>query len=291
MAVKPHTDDPHPPARRRGSRFRVQAPLDVTVLRSGIPDTVPGRSLNVGEGGLAAILAGELQQGEPVAVEIHLPQAANPLRTRALVRHHDQLRCGMEFVGLTPQQQAAIRDWTIEAKAEPDADVNALPPAPSGKGSESAGSFPAGSGAAPSGSPRLGGRGWIFLLASLTILLGVLCWHWYRGWDDLEAGLRQNRSVARPEAHVPADVMEKLVTHRVDPDYPVAARSGRLQGIIVLDVTVGSDGSVLDVRALNGPDILAQSATEAMRWWRFQPYKVDGKAVVTETTVAMEFRP
>ena len=51
------------PSRRRVPRFQVQAPLDVTVLRSGIPDTVPGRSVNVCERGIAAMLAGEVVPG------------------------------------------------------------------------------------------------------------------------------------------------------------------------------------------------------------------------------------
>ena len=58
------------PSRRRALRYRVQAPLDVSVLRSGIPDTLPGRSVNLGEGGVAAVLAGELLPGEAVGVEI-----------------------------------------------------------------------------------------------------------------------------------------------------------------------------------------------------------------------------
>ena len=85
--------------------------------------------------------------------------------------------------------------------------------------------------------------------------------------------------------------MEKLVTHRVDPDYPEAARPANLQGVIVLDVVVGRDGSVVDMRALNGPDVLAQAAMDALRWWRFEPYRVDGRPVVVETTVAVEFKP
>src|ERR1700719_2818159 len=89
------------PSRRRGPRYRVQAALDVTVLRSGIPDTLPGRSVNLGVGGVAAMLAGELLPGEAVGVEIHLPMTAQPLRARALIRHHDKLRSGMEFVGLS----------------------------------------------------------------------------------------------------------------------------------------------------------------------------------------------
>jgi len=36
---------------------------------------------------------------------------------------------------------------------------------------------------------------------------------------------------------------------------------------------------------------LAQSATEALRWWRFEPYRVDGQPLVAETTVAVEFKP
>ena len=48
------------PSRRRVPRFPMQTVLDVTVLRSGIPDRVPGRSLNVCERGIAAMLAQEL---------------------------------------------------------------------------------------------------------------------------------------------------------------------------------------------------------------------------------------
>ena len=102
-------------SRRRGLRYRVQAPLDVTVLRSGIPDKLPGRSENLCEGGIAAVLAGELLPGEAVGVEIQLPMGGGtPLRTRAVVRHHDKLRLGLEFVGLSAEQQAAIRDWAGE---------------------------------------------------------------------------------------------------------------------------------------------------------------------------------
>ena len=225
------------PSRRLRPRYRVQAPVDVTVLRSGIPDTLPGRSVNLGESGVAAVLAGELLPGEAVGVEIRLPLMEDPLRTRALVRHHDKLRSGMEFVGLSVEQQAAIRDWAGTAKAEPELGVRGKIPieASAGKGSESGGA-----GGAPPPTRKRRGRGWMFLLASAAILLAVLWWRWNRGWEDLESSLRRSETPAeqRPEAHVPAEVMEKLVTHRVDPDYPEAARSANLQGVIVLDVVV-----------------------------------------------------
>ena len=138
------------------------------------------------------------------------------------------------------------------------------------------------------------GRGWTFLFLSAAILLAVLWWHWNRGWEDLESGLQEIEKTSKgskAQAHVPADVMAKLVTHRVDPDYPEVARRANLQGVIVLDVVVGRDGSVVDMHAQNGPDELAQAAMDAMRWWRFAPYRVDGHPAVVETTVAVEFKP
>src|SRR5271154_5445907 len=130
------------PSRRRMPRYGVQTQLDVTMLRSGVPDTVPGRSLNLCERGLAAMLAGEMIPGETVGVEVHLPTAQEPLRARALVRYQDHLRCGLEFVGLSAAQQAAIRDWAevSQAVAEPEPGLTrpglTKPAHVAGKGSE-----------------------------------------------------------------------------------------------------------------------------------------------------------
>jgi TonB family protein len=246
--------------------------------------------VNLAEGGVAAVLAGELLSGEAVGVEMRLPMTADPLRARAVVRHHDKLRAGMEFVGLSLEQQSAIRDWAGAAKAKAEPGVRPkIAVEAAGKGSESGGS----GGAQPPPRKRHF-RGWIFLLLTAAILLAVLWWRWNRGWEDLESGIQKNEQPMeplRPQAHVPADVMEKLVKHRVDPDYPEEARPGNLQGVIVLDVVVGRDGSVVDVRALNGPEVLARAATNSLRWWRFEPYRVDGQPAVVETTVAVEFKP
>src|SRR5215471_1514447 len=117
MAAGAHTEGWNGQSRRRVPRFLMQAPLDLTVLRSGVPDTLPGRSVNVCERGIAAIVAGELVAGESVGVELQLAPLTEPLRTRAMVRYQDRLRCGLEFVALSAEQRASIRDWAIEARA------------------------------------------------------------------------------------------------------------------------------------------------------------------------------
>jgi TonB family protein len=273
-------------SRRRNSRFRLKEPLEVTVLRSGVPDTVPGRSLDVSAGGVAAVLAGEVSPGENVAVELRLPGAAGPLRTRARVRHYDKLKAGLEFVGLSAEQQSAIRGCGEKAKSElRPAPTEAMVGAPRGIDLHAADSsrVPA--------RQRRRGR-WIFSFALVVILLAAGWWRWKRGWEVLESGLPRNEDAAvQPEARVPAEAMQKLVRHRVDPEYPAAARPENLQGVIVLDVIVGRDGSVVGVQAKNGPEVLAKAAEAALRWWRFEPYRMNGQPAVVETTVAVEFQP
>ena len=84
--------------------------------------------------------------------------------------------------------------------------------------------------------------------------------------------------------------MEKLLVHRVEPTYPAEARTANLQGIVALDIVVGRDGSVVSMHALNGPAVLARAAMDALRWWKFEPYRLNGEPAVVETTVAVEFK-
>ena len=284
------------PSRRRVPRFQVQAALDVTVLRSGIPDTVPGRSVNVCERGIAAMLAGELIPGEAVGVEVQLPLVAVALRTRATVRYQDQLRCGLEFVGLSAEQRAAIRNWAKHMKAETE--ISASPIPAMAKTERDAGGTSGDS--SGGGGPRKPGRkrrgmGWAIVLSLLvlvSIAAGVFWWRWNQGWEELEIGLKNPEvaSAEKPQAQVAAELMEKLLVHRVEPTYPAEARKANLQGVIALDIVVGRDGSVVSMHALNGPEVLARAAMDALRWWKFEPYRVNGEPAVVETTVAVEFK-
>jgi TonB family protein len=270
----------------------MQSVLDVTVLRSGIPDTVPGRAVNVCERGIAAMLAQELVPGESVAVEVQLSLAAPPLRARAVVRYQDKLRSGLEFVALTAEQREAIRNWAKEAKAETE--VRERPAIATATKSVDASGIPrkTWSSGAPRPRKKRFGMGWTILVILVAFAAGVLWWRWNRGWEELESDVRspEAASAEKPRLQVSADVMEKLLVHRVAPSYPAEARKARLQGIIALDIVVGRDGSVVSMRPLNGPDVLARAALDALRWWKFEPYRVNGEPVAVETTVAVEFK-
>lgn len=84
--------------------------------------------------------------------------------------------------------------------------------------------------------------------------------------------------------------MEQRVVHKVDPVYPQEAEKSKLQGLVVLDAIVGADGVVRSLRPISGPDLLSQSAMDAVRWWRFLPYQLNNQPVTVETTIEVEFR-
>lgn len=272
----------------------MRAPLDLTVLRSGVPDTLPGRSVNVCERGVAAIVAGELVAGESVGVELQLPPLTEPLRTRALVRYQDRLRCGLEFVALSAEQRAAIRDWAKEVKATTEETSVAAVVAIEKKGNEPDVHTDAPIAQRPSRNATRKRRRlwWRIALVILVVAASVWWWQWNRGWNELESTVKnpQAGTDEKPRAQVPAEVMEKLLVHRVEPVYPPEAWKERLEGTIALDIVIGRDGSVQSMHALNGPDVLARAAMDALRWWTFEPYRINGEPAVVETTVAVEFK-
>ena len=78
--------------------------------------------------------------------------------------------------------------------------------------------------------------------------------------------------------------------HRVSPVYPAQARELRLAGTVVLSAMVMEDGTVRDVKAVEGAPALAESAVEAVRQWRYRPYQLDGKAIKNEVQIKVEFK-
>ncbi len=291
MAAGVQTKAWHGESRRREPRFPVHVPLDVTILRSGVPQTVPGRAVNVCERGIGAMLAAELIPGETVGVEVRLPLSADAIRVRAAVRYQDKLQYGFEFVAISPEERGRIRAWAKETKAKSsEPEVRTLSPS---KANETR-FEKATSAEAKSGNPKRSHRRiiWISLLGVIVCLALVSWWRWNRAWNQLESGLNIAQVPAsEPRVQVPAEMMEKLLVHRVEPVYPAEARRQNLQGTVALDIIVGRDGSVVSMRALNGPDVLARAAMDALRWWKFEPYRVNGEPAVVETTVAVEFKP
>jgi len=273
-------------------RHPISVPVDLIALRSGVPENLPGRCTDLSEAGVGAVVAGELAAGQPVAVELRLPNVGVPVRAGALVRYQSRLRCGLEFVGLSVEQREMIRYWVHRSAAQAVAieDSKDFKDFKKEESRGTAGTEPVVVAAQPASTPgrriRFGRRGLYVLTACMVALASLGWWQWQRSWNDLEA----HASVAELGLRVSPETMEKRIVTKVQPVYPEAARKAGMQGLVVLDAVIAPDGSVKRLRPVSGPKLLVQAATAAVQSWKFEPYLSGGEAVEVETTIAVEFR-
>ncbi len=71
--------------------------------------------------------------------------------------------------------------------------------------------------------------------------------------------------------------------------YPVLSQHSRVQGSVVLEAVISTDGSIEGLRVLSGPAILSAAAQQAVREWRFKPYLQNGRPVETKCQVTVNF--
>jgi TonB family protein len=64
---------------------------------------------------------------------------------------------------------------------------------------------------------------------------------------------------------------ERKVQKRVAPVYPELARRMHVSGAVRILATVAPDGTVTDVKTLNGNKLLSPAAEEAVKKWKFVP--------------------
>lgn len=73
------------------------------------------------------------------------------------------------------------------------------------------------------------------------------------------------------------------------PTYPSEAKQVRASGRVVVDVTLDSEGRVVDARATAGHPLLRRSAENAARRSRFEPVSVNGNRVPAKGTILYNF--
>ena len=74
------------------------------------------------------------------------------------------------------------------------------------------------------------------------------------------------------------------------PVYPVEAAREGIEGTVRLDVLVGKDGTVRNVRVISGPAMLTSAAATAVRDWRYGETFLSGQPIETQQYVTVVFR-
>ena len=76
---------------------------------------------------------------------------------------------------------------------------------------------------------------------------------------------------------------------RVDPIYPSIALAARIEGLVIIEATIGADGRVINARVLRSVQQLDQAALDAVRQWEYTPTLLNGVPVPVVMTVTVTF--
>lgn len=86
-------------------------------------------------------------------------------------------------------------------------------------------------------------------------------------------------------------VVVPVLLESVDPVYPPAARSGRIEGWVVVQAVINKDGDVSGARVRTSTNrVFDEAALKAVRKRKYEPASRDGKPVAIHLSIRIDFR-
>ncbi len=82
----------------------------------------------------------------------------------------------------------------------------------------------------------------------------------------------------------------RITKQPIPPAYPAAAKEARIQGTVVVVITIDEEGKVSGAKAISGPEELHECAVDYAKAWTFKPAMVKGKPVAARFKLTMPFR-
>lgn len=77
---------------------------------------------------------------------------------------------------------------------------------------------------------------------------------------------------------------------QTEPKYPVLARQARVQGDVLLDAILDTDGRIAEVSVVSGHPLLIPAALECVKSWRFEPTYLNDEPVAVKMIITVSFR-
>jgi len=95
-------------------------------------------------------------------------------------------------------------------------------------------------------------------------------------------------AASKPVA-ISSGVATGMLVQHTPPEYPPLAKTAHVAGTVELHATISTDGTIKDLHAVSGPVMLRQAALDAVRNWRYKPYRLNNEPVEVETTINVVF--
>lgn len=80
-----------------------------------------------------------------------------------------------------------------------------------------------------------------------------------------------------------------VLVQRVAPVYPSNALASRLEGEVLVNATIGTDGVPKNLKVVSGDQRLIPAALNAIAQWRYRPATLGGQAIETQTVITVAF--
>jgi TonB family protein len=105
----------------------------------------------------------------------------------------------------------------------------------------------------------------------------------------VNGGTMQAPAIHKQVNTAPSSGVEGSIMLRVEPEYPEEALQQKIEGAVVLDLWVGRDGAVQQVKVVSGAPVLAGAAVAAVKQWQFNPHVINGEPAEMRSRVTLNF--
>lgn len=123
------------------------------------------------------------------------------------------------------------------------------------------------------------------ILPNAILLTSVALWP--QAQSSASPSTDEKPAAQTPAAPPDSTRLEVLKSSRAP--YPLKAMQEGIQGRVVVKVTISQQGDVIGADVVSGDPVLAESAVNTVKKWKFKPYIRNGKAVQAVTQLPFDF--
>ena len=95
----------------------------------------------------------------------------------------------------------------------------------------------------------------------------------------------------RARVRVGGNIQKARLVHYVPPTYPADAQREGVEGTVLMEAVIGTEGRLVGLSTLNSmvDERLAAAASDAVLQWKYQPTLLNGRPVEVAATVSVAF--
>ncbi|HEY1338133.1 MAG TPA: energy transducer TonB, partial [Bryobacteraceae bacterium] len=100
---------------------------------------------------------------------------------------------------------------------------------------------------------------------------------------------KEEKAATPQRIRVGGNVQQARLIRQPKPVYPPLAKQARISGVVHLEAIIAKDGTVQQLKVIQGHPLLVPAALEAVKQWVYQPTLLNGEPVEVVTQIDVNF--